>query len=350
VIFSDDFSGDATVDLNGTTPDVTTGGATWVASLDYKADGSFADTAEGSMSLAFTPVDGKVYTLDATLENLNGSHWAQFGFGNGQEPNWAGWAWHLLRTTEDGNPHSAYANGWGSGEPWSDLGMLRYDEPMDVRIVLDTTGGTGNWLARWYAKADSDLDYTEVRAETPLTAEDIDSVGVDVFNSGRGGKLNSFSLSDAITDPNAPTVLAGDDKVTWSGELVQLAPDVTNNDTEVPPRDLTYHWTANPDDGVEFSDPNIEAPTVTITKATDNPSVVTLTLAVTLTDSDSGPVVDTMTIDAYDDPCLAALGLGLAEIDPGDFDEDCDTDFEDYAILAEKWLVNYELSAPFPKP
>ena len=63
-----------------------------------------------------------------------------------------------------------------------------------------------------------------------------------------------------------------------------------------------------------------------------------------------GTVTDTMTIDAYDDPCLAAIGGGLATLDPGDFDEDCDTDFEDYAALAEKWLVYYEISAPVPKP
>jgi hypothetical protein len=75
-IFSDDFSGLATTNLHGTTPDVTTGGATWVASTApsaYKADGSSTTTTEGSMTLAFTPVDGTVYTLDATFENISGS-------------------------------------------------------------------------------------------------------------------------------------------------------------------------------------------------------------------------------------------------------------------------------------
>jgi hypothetical protein len=199
-IYLDDFSGSGAADLHGTTPDITTGGNTWVASTgstDYKADGSFSTTTEGSMSLAFTPVDGTVYTLDATFENLSGSHWAQFGFGNGQEPNWAGRAWNLLRTAEDGNPHSAYADGWVSGVAWSDLGTLRYDDDLDVRIELDTTGGTGNWTATYFAKAGNVGTYTEVRAATTLTDETIDSVGVDVFNSGRGGKLSSFSLSDS---------------------------------------------------------------------------------------------------------------------------------------------------------
>ena len=99
VIFSDDFSGGATVDLNGTTPDVTTGGVTWVATSNYKADGSFTLDAPATMTLAFTPVDGRVYTLDAQIEDLGGNHWTQFGFGDGQ-PTAAIWttrAWHLMR-------------------------------------------------------------------------------------------------------------------------------------------------------------------------------------------------------------------------------------------------------------
>ena len=200
-IYFDDFSGDANDDLNGTTPDVSTTGATWVARETYKADGSFTWEAFASMSLAFTPVDGLVYTLDAKFENVTGQHWVQFGFGNGEDPAWSGRAWHLLRVAEDGgNAHNTALNGFAGLTAWSDLALLRYDEPLDARIVLDTTGGTGDWLATFYAKADSDLDYTEVREETPLTAEDIDSVGFGVFNTQKTGKLLSFSLSDNTAD------------------------------------------------------------------------------------------------------------------------------------------------------
>jgi len=213
LIYSDDFSGGAGDDLNGTTPDVTTGGESWVARSVYKADGSFSWEANAAMSLAFTPVDGLVYTLDAKIENLTGAHWTQFGFGNGQpsvstEPNWSPRAWHLLRVAEDsGNAHNTALNGFAALTPWSDLSLLRYDEPMDVRVVLDTTGGTGNWLATFYAKADSDLAYTEVRAATLLTAEDIDSVGFSVFNTEKSGKFASFSLS-VIPEPTTLALLA----------------------------------------------------------------------------------------------------------------------------------------------
>ena len=86
VIYSDDFSGSAGTNLHGTTPDVSTTGQSWVARSTYKADGSFSWESMAAMTLAFTPVDGRVYTLDAKIENITGNHWVQFGFGAGQDP------------------------------------------------------------------------------------------------------------------------------------------------------------------------------------------------------------------------------------------------------------------------
>jgi hypothetical protein len=57
-----------------------------------------------------------------------------------------------------------------------------------------------------------------------------------------------------------------------------------------------------------------------------------------------------MTIDVYDDSCLAAKAVGPVEFAPSDFDENCTTDLRDYAVLAAKWLVDYALTASIPKP
>ena len=76
--------------------------------------------------------------------------------------------------------------------------------------------------------------------------------------------------------------------------------------------------------------------------------VQTVTLTLSVHDEVSSDE-DTMTIDMYENPCLAALSLG-EEIDPGDIDADCDTDLEDYAVIAEKWLVDYTLMEPIEKP
>ena len=167
----------------------------------------------------------------------------------------------------------------------------------------------------------------------------------DIWNGGTGV---SIGLLTGITDPNAPSVDAGPDMISWSGQEVQLAPTVVNNDSEVPQRTLSYLWSAEPVDDVVFSPSAIvEVPTVTITKATANPSLVKLTLAVTL--EGGRTMSNTMTIDLYDDACLATKAAGTV-LDPTDIDENCVTNLADLAGLAETWLEDYTLAAPAPKP
>jgi len=83
-----------------------------------------------------------------------------------------------------------------------------------------------------------------------------------------------------------------------------------------------------------------------------DPYVVTLTL--TVNNEGSPPenaVTDKLKIDVYDDACQAArIGKGLGADNPGDFDGNCITDFEDLAEAAAKWLTGDALTAPIPKP
>jgi len=159
-----------------------------------------------------------------------------------------------------------------------------------------------------------------------------------------------FHVDLGSADPNSPTVDAGDDMITWSGQGVLLDPNIV----EAPGSDwtsLTYLWTAVPADGVEFSDPDALAPTVTITKTapTGDATVVTMTLAVNNEGRVEPPVTDTMTIDVYDDACLAAKAVGPVELDPTDIDGNCITNFADFAVMATTWLDDYTLIAPEPK-
>jgi len=137
---------------------------------------------------------------------------------------------------------------------------------------------------------------------------------------------------------------AGPDMITWSGRPVQLNPGF--EDGYYP---TSFTWTADPATGVVFApDANVEAPTVTITRATDNPSVVTLTLAV---ESETGLQKDTMTIDVYDDACKMTRAVKGAAVDsPTDLNKDCVTDILDFAGLASQWLSDIRLSAPVAKP
>ena len=147
--------------------------------------------------------------------------------------------------------------------------------------------------------------------------------------------------------PPLYSVDAGSDMITWSGQAVPLAPTVVNN-TE-PYAALTYAWSADPADGVILSDPGVEDPTVTITKAATG-DVVTVRLTLAVHDGVHPKAQDTMTIAVYDDACLATrFGFGLAVNHPTDLDGNCTTDFRDLAVMATTWLVDNSLTAPVPK-
>lgn len=213
VIYSDDFAGTAATNgdnLHGTTPDTTTGGNTWVATSEYKADGTYTGIDTGPMTLAFTPVDSREYTLDMSVTVPAGGVWTTFGFSNGQPlstPNDVSWlrAWHLIRqNTALGGKHHTSLSGYAGLTPYLATGGIDVQpSPLDLRIVLDTTGGTGNWTAAMYAKAAASPTYIEVRAATTLTAVDITSVGY--FGRTTSGSITSFSLSDNTVIPEPST-------------------------------------------------------------------------------------------------------------------------------------------------
>ena len=81
----------------------------------------------------------------------------------------------------------------------------------------------------------------------------------------------------------------------------------------------------------------------------EGPDPYTVALTLTVSDGENPPVTDTMTIDVYDDACKASIGKGLAADNPGDFDRNCITDFEDLSVMAAKWLNDTGLAGPQPK-
>ena len=173
------------------------------------------------------------------------------------------------------------------------------------------------------------------------------------------GQIDGTSLADqddsqkilapqevpVLLDSTFPAVDTGENMVVWSGRYVQLAPVVVNNSDPQTP--LMFAWSAEPADGVLFTpDEFQEFPQVTITKATDNPSTVTLTLAVNNEGSGKVDVTDTMKIDVYDTACKAAIGKGLAADHPTDLDGDCQIGLGDLAELVSRWLKDNSLKAP----
>lgn len=228
-IFSDNFDG-GTGNIHGLAPDVRPTGETWTASPIFNADGSVdrpTSSNQGSMTLPFIPANGFIYTLDASFSGVSGdTDWLGFGFANGQSANSTtsdrfvgtnvtGATWMLFRGATPA-PLATNGNkiqrGLGSTDPadWLDpaLGDLE-GGAIDMRIVLDTTGGTGAWTATWYAKLPASSSYTLVGATAPIphAAANFNSVGIAASSthptSGTGGTIESISLTS-----QAPSVSA----------------------------------------------------------------------------------------------------------------------------------------------
>jgi len=167
---------------------------------------------------------------------------------------------------------------------------------------------------------------------------------------------HTYKTAAPWADPNFPEVDAGVDMISWSGQAVAMEPNVV----ETPGSDwtsLTYLWTAepngigDPDLDVAITGADTEYASVTITKTapTGDATVVTMTLAVNNEDREGKPVQNSMTIDVYDDSCLAAQAIGPVLFDITDIDGNCVTAFPDFAVMAATWLDDYTLTAPVPK-
>lgn len=218
-LFSEDF-GDGSGDLNGEEPVITTGGATWVAETGFKADGSVTGGGPGSATLAFTPVDGQIYTLDVSLGTSNypggpDNDWLAIGFANGQNAetnnnnrfinaNVIASPWMLQRGPDGGNNTTflgTATSGTQNGEDWTAQTGLTGGNA-DLRIVLDTTAGAGGWTATFFAKGTADSTYSEVRASSTLVSETITSVGIARSSADISGSVTSFTLT-AVPEPSS---------------------------------------------------------------------------------------------------------------------------------------------------
>jgi hypothetical protein len=224
-LFYDDFDGSGTAYLNGTTPDITSGGAKWVAMNNGTTGSVYADgridvsgglsaNRGGSATLAFIPQKHYVYTLDLSAISLNStaSHTTAgrlyFGFARGQSAN-SGNGYKLLPSdaTVQGqviqifNVKQGYT---GANNLWeysaNDTSLARwigwaggYGGDIDLRVVLDTRV-TGNWTAVWYARRPSYPEWLETRAAETVTDTDITSVGFGL-NTYTSGSVTSFKLT-----------------------------------------------------------------------------------------------------------------------------------------------------------
>ena len=222
VIFSDDFSGGGGA-LNGTTPDVTTGGETWEAGsafLDSGQVNTVVGTATGQaahldVTLQSGPINGGTYTATATITNPN-PDWIAFGFmadaitagaggwtqtqfysrhsnngqgtgGNGQ----GAYGWALIRNnTAAGQNDIQFFNGENTGGNFFNVDPLP-TASVALQIVLNTTGAT--WTAAYFVNG------VQQGTTQNLPAAAITELGGIGFSRTSNGTANSGGTIDNFT-------------------------------------------------------------------------------------------------------------------------------------------------------
>lgn len=223
-IFSHNFN-EGTTSLSGQAVDGGTGAPqNWVSAGVVTRNGVFS-TGSGSATLAFQPTNGFEYTLDARILDVAGNgNWVALGFANNQNTgatandrfttnNVVGTAWMLFRGNNDINSNTTFL-GSGATTPinqgilnqaaWPNLNNS--GGSIDLRILLNTTGGDGNWTVTWLGKLIADTNYTVLRNTHPTIAladqARYTSVGFAFSNADTNGTIETFSLT-AIPEPSA---------------------------------------------------------------------------------------------------------------------------------------------------
>ena len=166
---------------------------------------------------------------------------------------------------------------------------------------------------------------------------------IDIYDSSTV-TTNPIILSPVFTFNTknlAPVVYTGEDVFTWlTAGTVDVSLDGMVSDDGTP-EPYTVLWTV-------LSKP--EAGAATLAPPSANQEDLTVTLSATgqymlRLEANDGELTgaDTITINVFEDACQAAKATPGFELLAGDFDEDCDVDWDDFAVFADNWLGNNSL-------
>jgi hypothetical protein len=217
-LYSDNFDGLSSANLNGTTPDTTIGANTWTASADFKADGSLTGTGNDSASLAFTPEANKVYTLSVTLSQPTGSaanQWASVGFSNGitntQTHNTTvtgGAPWVLWRNGaahSDTNDVEAYPG--RAAFPSGGVALGDFTGTKTLTIELNTLSSA--WRVRWLVDGTSLHTYTYEAAANTFQNFDGNPAITQVSIARNNATAPNFDSLSLTMIPEPSSAMAG---------------------------------------------------------------------------------------------------------------------------------------------
>jgi hypothetical protein len=230
VIYQDDFSGSGGP-LNGTVPDITTGGEVWEAGPAFLDNGlvpSVVGSAIGNAAhLNFTPTSG-IYTAKASITNPN-VDWIGFGFmggaatagtggwtqtafyvrhsnsgqgtgGNGQ----GAYAWALVRNNTAANQNDIQLfNGENTGSNFLNIDPLP-SATVNLEFVLDTRAAT--WTTAYFVNGVQQGTTQNLPASAVAEIRGIGFSRTSNATSTGGGSIDNFQLS-YVPEPSSLVLL-----------------------------------------------------------------------------------------------------------------------------------------------
>jgi len=131
----------------------------------------------------------------------------------------------------------------------SGTGQTDIQAEYSIQLITTNAGKNHFWV--------SSFDFADAGGYDTIT------YNYTIDGPARRGRFVGVIIDEVVSDANRPFVNAGANMISWSGQAVQLDPNVV----ETPGSNwtnLTYLWTAKPDEGVVISNANIEEPNVTI--------------------------------------------------------------------------------------
>ena len=206
--------------IDNTVPDGGTlagGGNEWTADSfnGWQQDGS-TGRASDLLLLPFSPVSGFEYTLTATVRRPDdGSNgWINVGFfdvgvfDQNSKPSALSDAfiWQLFNPDTGANDVVAHYNPSGGSTIVGNFNGIGPGGTAELSIVLDTTGGSGNWTASYF------VDGTEYVSEQNIAASvesQLNGVGIGTDQGGDDGiRADSFELTQ-IPEPSVAALALG---------------------------------------------------------------------------------------------------------------------------------------------
>lgn len=196
-IYFDDFSGEPTVDLNGTTPDVRPGDEVWIAGENaqhWKADGSKSQDGQSTAWLPFTPASGLIYalSLDVNPDISDSNDWFSIGFSetnstDGFHTTNTVYGWMLNR--ENDASDTVVQTFLGAGTASAANHDFDPDKigPINLSVVLNTEQDA--WTIEWL------VDDTTIRGPMAFDVNPtINYAGMAAWNTATG-TVDNFSLN-----------------------------------------------------------------------------------------------------------------------------------------------------------